>query len=54
MPWFDGKLTYQERRHLESLQNRASSHIYRLKHNDGRRFRFETETLSTDRWKRGT
>ena len=39
MSWFDGKLTYRERRHIESLQNRASRHIYRLKHNDGRRYR---------------
>ena len=37
--WFDGKLTYRERRHIESLQNQASRHIYRLKHNDGRRYR---------------
>jgi hypothetical protein len=39
MSWFDRKLTYWERRHIESLQNRASRHIYRLKHNDARRYR---------------
>ena len=39
MSWFDGKLTYRERRHIESLRNRASRHIYQLKHNDGRRYR---------------
>ncbi|MGD9363551.1 MAG: hypothetical protein PVH85_32105 [Desulfobacterales bacterium] len=37
--WFDGKLTRRERRHIESLQTRASRHIYRLKHNDVRRYR---------------
>jgi hypothetical protein len=37
--WFDGRLTYSERRHIERLQNRASRHIYRLKHNDARRYR---------------
>lgn len=37
--WFDGRLTYRERRHIERLQNRASRHIYRLKHNDARRYR---------------
>ena len=37
--WFDGRLTYSKRRHIEGLQNRASRHIYRLKHNDARRYR---------------
>ena len=37
--WFDGRLTYSERRHLERMQNRASRHIYRMKHNDVRRYR---------------
>lgn len=35
--WADGKLTYRERRRIEHLQNRASKHIYRLRHNDARR-----------------
>lgn len=39
MSWFDGKLTYRERRHIERLQNRASRHIYRFKHNDACRYR---------------
>ena len=34
--WFDGKLTYWERHHLENLQNRASRRIYQLKHNNAR------------------
>ena len=37
--WFDGKLTYRESSQIERLQNRASRHIYRLKHNDARRYR---------------
>ena len=31
--WSDGRLTYKERRRLEKLQNKASRHIYRFKHN---------------------
>lgn len=31
--WADGKMTRREWRRLEKLQNRASYHIYRLKHN---------------------
>ena len=30
----DGRLTHKERRRLDKLQNKASSHIYRFKHND--------------------
>ena len=37
--WFDGRLTYGERRYIERLQNRASRHIYLLKHNDANRYR---------------
>ena len=37
--WFDGKLTSRERRQIENFQDRASRHIYRLKHNDARRYR---------------
>ena len=36
--WLDGRLTYRESRRIERLQNRASRHIYRLKHNDARRY----------------
>lgn len=36
---FDGKLTYRESRYIEKLQNRASRHIFRLKHNDALRYR---------------
>ncbi len=32
--WSDGRLTPRERVRLEHGQNRASRHIYRLKHND--------------------
>ena len=32
--WSDGQLTPRERVHLEFMQDRASTHIYRLKHND--------------------
>lgn len=32
----DGRLTYKERRRIEKLQNYASKHIYRLKHNPRR------------------
>lgn len=37
--WFDGRLTYSERLHIERLQNQASRHLYRLKHNDAHRYR---------------
>ena len=32
--WSDGKLTPKERLRLERQQNKASGHIYKLKHND--------------------
>ena len=37
--WLDGIITYRESLYIERLQNRASRHIYRLKHNDARRYR---------------
>ena len=33
----DGKFTPKERRRLEQKQNKASKHIYKMKHNDIRR-----------------
>ena len=39
LSWLDGRLTYHERRHIERLQNRASRHIYRFKHNEAYRYR---------------
>ena len=33
LAWADGKMTRREWRRLEKMQNRASYHIYRLKHN---------------------
>jgi len=41
--WSDGRLTHRERRRIEKLQNKASNHIYRLKHNhrqSHRRYRY--------------
>ena len=35
--WTDGRFSPRERRRIEKLQNRASNHIYRLKHNSKRR-----------------
>ncbi len=35
--WSDGKLTKKEKVRLEIMQDRASQHIYRLKHNSNTR-----------------
>jgi hypothetical protein len=37
--WADGKVTRPEWRRIQILQNRASNHIYRLKHNSNSRHR---------------
>ena len=37
--WADGQMSRREWRRLENLQNRASQHIYRLKHNSNFRHR---------------
>ena len=48
----DGKLTRRERRRIKHLQNRASRHIYRLKHNDIRRhWRYRHSHWNWDEWR---
>jgi hypothetical protein len=42
--WADGKVTRPEWRRIQILQNRASNHIYRLKHNSNSRHRVHDES----------
>ena len=52
--WADGKLTRRERRRIKRMQNHASRHIYRLKHNDIRRhWRYRHSHWIWDEWRPG-
>lgn len=57
LAWADGKMTHREWRRLQKWQNRASSHIYRLKHNSDSRHRahYKSQQFKHDRrWRNRT